>query len=35
MSQAEPRARVISVPEDIEESFEFMYKQGMTDGLPV
>jgi len=35
MSQAEARARVISVPEDIEESFEFMYREGMTDGLPV
>ena len=35
MSQAGHRARVISVPEDIEEIFDFMYGRGMTDGLPV
>jgi hypothetical protein len=28
-------ARAISVPEDVEEAFEFLYAQGMTDGLLV
>jgi hypothetical protein len=32
---AGPEARAISVPEDVEEAFEFLYAQGMTDGLPV
>jgi len=35
MAQATGEDRRIEVPDDIEQIFELMYREGMTDGLPV